>query len=187
MNLRFYPDPILKTVCRPLNQTEIEMKQFYTDSPPYYGRQLRSITDHMLTLMMKKRGCGLAAPQVGIPIRFFVMQYEGNTYRIFNPEIHDMRGRSIDFEGCLSIPGINANVIRARCLTLTGLDENMKPISVDARDFLARIIQHEFEHLDGKLFIEKISMSDLEEHKVSLKNLRERYSNKKALEIQLGV
>jgi len=115
----------------------------------------------MLSLMHEGKGLGLAGPQVGLLKRFFVVHLEDDIPRIFiNPSIIETSHETVKFEeGCLSLPGAYANVIRSREITVQAWNERGRPFTLEAGGLLARVILHEYDHLDGKLFIDRLSES----------------------------
>ena len=127
--------------------------------------KLVALAERMLETMRQANGVGLAAPQVGVSQRFFVAELpedEENdrpreTYVLFNPEIVKSRGEQIGYEGCLSIPGYIGEVARHEQVTIKGLDEKGRPVRLKAEGYLARVFQHEIDHLDGILFTERLT------------------------------
>lgn len=120
--------------------------------------------ESMLETMYAKGGVGLAAPQVGRSARVIVADpglAEGEGTRtpliLFNPMLSDLMGRDRAEEGCLSIPGVRAEVDRAKVLRLRALDREGKPVDREVEGYLARIVQHEVDHLNGVLFIDRLS------------------------------
>lgn len=127
--------------------------------------KLVALAQQMLETMRQANGVGLAAPQVGILQRFFVVELpadeENNlpaeTYILFNPEIVKNAGEQIGYEGCLSIPGYIGEVARAEKVTIQGLDEKGRPVRYKAEGYLARVFQHELDHLDGILYTDRLT------------------------------
>jgi len=119
-------------------------------------RSEQRLIDDMLETMDAYEGVGLAAPQIAVKKRIFVAQWEGETFAVVNPTI-EWRSEEIvtGMEGCLSIPGVQAEVNRHLKIRLRGLDRNGKPIVLEAEGWLARIFQHEIDHLDGVLIIDR--------------------------------
>ena len=115
----------------------------------------------MRTMMKRSNGVGLSANQVGLPYRMFVAQVpnqqgEVKFYTVLNPELgKDGREKSTQEEGCLSVVGVYGTVERPERVTLRGYDRNGKVLKIKAWGLLARVFQHEVDHLDGKLFIDK--------------------------------
>ena len=118
----------------------------------------RHLIDDMFETMHLARGIGLAATQVGRLERICVVDVDKERYALVNPEILASDGEQTGEEGCLSIPEIFGDVTRAKHVVVRALDRNGKPIEVDANDLLARCLQHEIDHLHGRLFIDYLSM-----------------------------
>lgn len=140
-----YPDPRLRRVARPVESV---------------GARERKLVEDMLETMYEARGIGLAATQVDEDIRVVVMDLsEGRDEpQVFiNPEITDRSGSKSYEEGCLSVPGVYAEVTRAERVGVRALDIDGKAFEVDADGLLAVCIQHEIDHLDGKMFIDYLS------------------------------
>jgi peptide deformylase len=118
--------------------------------------KIKHLSAEMLEIMRAGRGVGLAAPQIGISSRMFVCEIQGDKPRVFiNPEIISTSQNTISYEeGCLSIPGIYAEVERPETVTVQAWNEDGKPFTLEAGGYLSRVIQHEYDHLNGKLFIE---------------------------------
>lgn len=119
--------------------------------------ELKQMASEMLTLMEEADGVGLAAPQVGSLIRMFVLKADDDVKRVFiNPQIIATSTETSEYEeGCLSIPHIWEKITRPVKITIQALNENGKPFTLEADGFLARIIQHEYDHLDGILYIDR--------------------------------
>jgi peptide deformylase len=118
----------------------------------------RRLIDDMFETMHLARGIGLAATQVGRLERICVVDIDKEQYALVNPEIIASDGEQTGEEGCLSIPEIFGDVTRAKHVVVRALDRHGKPIEIDANDLLARCIQHEIDHLHGRLFIDYLSM-----------------------------
>ena len=118
----------------------------------------RRLIDDMFETMHLARGIGLAATQVGRLERICVIDIDKVQYALVNPEIISSDGKQTGEEGCLSIPEIFGDVTRAQHVVVRALDRHGKPIEVDATDLLARCLQHEIDHLHGRLFIDYLSM-----------------------------
>ena len=127
--------------------------------------QLADLAHDMVETMRGANGVGLAAPQIGVLQRFFVAELPpddedelaGRTFILFNPEIVKARGEQIGAEGCLSIPGWVGEVARADQVTVKALDERGKEVRYKVEGYLARVFQHEIDHLDGILFTDKLT------------------------------
>ncbi len=128
-----------------------------------FGPQLKTLIDDMVETMRAAPGVGLAAPQVGIAERVIVVEMaedaeipgSGKLYAVVNPEIvKTSKEEVLGEEGCLSIPNLVGDVWRAEWVTVKGQDRNGDPVRIKANDWLARIFQHEIDHLNGQLFID---------------------------------
>jgi peptide deformylase len=145
-SLRYYGDPILRKKAAPVAS---------------FGPELALFTEAMFDCMYREKGVGLAAPQVGRSDRVFVVDVEdhlGRTRRAFvNPVIRERVGVVTGEEGCLSIPGIREDVKRSERIVVEAHDEQGVPFTIAAEELLARAIQHEIDHLDGILFVDRLS------------------------------
>ncbi len=118
----------------------------------------------MIDTMHAYEGVGLAGPQIGIAKRIFVMcEPDGEPRCLVNPEILDKSGNALGEEGCLSMPRVYAQVPRATWLKVRALDEFGEPVEFEATDFAARIIQHEYDHLEGVLFPDRLDILSRED------------------------
>ena len=119
--------------------------------------EFRALIKEMFLTMDEANGVGLAAPQVGIAKRFFVAKSDDDVERVFiNPVITKTSSELSEYEeGCLSIPGVYETIVRPKTVTISALDINGKPFTLDAEGLLARIVQHESDHLDGILYIDR--------------------------------
>lgn len=118
--------------------------------------EIKGLIADMIATMKKANGIGLAAPQVGAPFRIFTANVEDKIYVFINPEVKNLSQDESSFEeGCLSVQEIWGPVVRPKKLTIKALDENGKPVKIRAKGLLARVIQHEMDHLNGTLFIDK--------------------------------
>jgi peptide deformylase len=118
----------------------------------------RRLIDDMFDTMYAARGIGLAATQVGRLERICVVDVDKARYALVNPEIVASDGEQTGEEGCLSIPEIYGDVTRAQHVVVRALDRDGKPIEIDATELLARCLQHEIDHLHGRLFIDYLSI-----------------------------
>jgi peptide deformylase len=112
--------------------------------------------------MAQNRGLGLAAPQIGVSKRVFVYDVGEGQHAVVNPRIVKRSGEEVSIEGCLSIPGLQGEVPRALRVTITGLDENGEKVKIKAEGLLARVFQHEIDHLDGMMFVDRAYPESLE-------------------------
>ncbi len=140
-----FPDNRLRTVAKQVDKIDKDIKQ---------------LVDDMFDTMRDEKGIGLAATQVDAHVRVVVMDVseDQNEPRVFiNPEITHMEGKKISEEGCLSVPNNYAKVERAEKITVKALDKDGKEFTLDAEGLLAVCIQHELDHLKGKLFVDYLS------------------------------
>ncbi len=142
LTVRLYGDPVLRQVAAPVRDITAEIKRIIAD---------------MTETMWHQVGIGLAAPQVGLPYRILVMDDgKGGAQALINPEIESRSGTIREEEGCLSLPGIFGVVERSKTITVKAMDADGKPVSFEATGLKARIVQHELDHLDGVLFIDRL-------------------------------
>ena len=147
LEIRKYPDPVLSTVASPVRNITGETAKHLID---------------MMETMYAAPGVGLAAPQVGISERVIVLDVDHENPRrkvlkLINPIIARAEGEVIWEEGCLSVVDFTAEVKRAAQVEVIAFDENQKEVKIAAEGLLAVALQHEIDHLDGKLFIDRIS------------------------------
>ena len=117
-----------------------------------FDPQLAKLLDDMLDTMYEAPGIGLAGPQVGVSQRVIVIDIGDGPLRVVNPKIVEQEGTELGPEGCLSIPGIYGDVVRYSRILVKGQDEFGRAVKVPAEGLLARVFQHEIDHLDGRLF-----------------------------------
>lgn len=120
--------------------------------------RLVRLVDDMFTTMYDAPGVGLAAPQVGVQKRFFIydLDHGDGQQVLINPVVEEFDGEWEFTEGCLSIPGLHFDIVRPRRIHVTGVDLEGREVSLEADDYLARVIQHELDHLDGVLMLERL-------------------------------
>lgn len=151
-----FPDPRLRTKAKPIEHVDDE---------------LRSLIDRMFATMYAAPGIGLAATQVDVHRRFMVIDVTEDHSQplvFINPEITARDGKTVYQEGCLSVPGIYADVERADRITVRALDRDGNPFEIEADGLLAICIQHEIDHLDGKVFVDYLSRLKLNRIKARL-------------------
>ena len=125
--------------------------------------ETRRLIEHMTVTMRQARGLGLAAPQVGVSTRILIYDAGDGLRVLINPKIIGMKGKQLDPpEGCLSIPGLTGQVERGQELRVKGFDARLRPVSIRATGLEARVLQHEIDHLDGILFIDRAAPDTLE-------------------------
>jgi peptide deformylase len=145
------------------------LRQRATDVTDIDGKLAR-VADDMLTTMYEAPGLGLAGPQVGVQKRIFVYDVGEGPQVVINPEVRESSGEWAYDEGCLSIPGLSFELIRPKEVHLVGYDLHGNELSIEADELLARCFQHELDHLDGVLFIERLHD---DERKAAMKIIRE--------------
>ena len=123
--------------------------------------EIQQLIDDMIKTMYAAPGVGLAAPQIGVPLRIFVADVsvgrDPSALHVFvNPEFVERDGMQLEEEGCLSVPGFNATVVRPSHAVLKGLDRHGDPQQIEGSGLLARAFQHEMDHLDGTLFVDRL-------------------------------
>lgn len=141
LELRFYPDSVLREKCKEVEAVTPEIEQLLED---------------MIRVMHFHGGAGLAGPQVGQLKRVIVVDTRWGAIGLINPKIISQRGSQIVREGCLSLPGKHINVRRAQEVVVEGLTVNGETVKISAQGFRASVFQHEIDHLDGILIIDKI-------------------------------
>jgi len=122
-----------------------------------FDATLSRLVEDMFETMYHYNGVGLAAPQIGIPKRIVVLDAGGGEqYALVNPEVVLAEGREVDVEGCLSVPGVYGEVERYTRIKVQAQDVQGELLEIEATDFLARVMQHEIDHLRGVLFVDKV-------------------------------
>jgi peptide deformylase len=138
--------------------------------------EITETAKQMLEILGRDKGIGLAGPQIGFMKRIFVTKVEGDEERVFiNPAIIETSHKTIKFEeGCLSVPGIYAQVIRCESIKMQAWNEKGRPFSIEASGLLARVIQHEYDHLEGILFLDHVPDKKREKLVVKYENAAKR-------------
>ncbi|GAA1004672.1 peptide deformylase [Acrocarpospora pleiomorpha] len=146
--IRYLGDPVLRTAAEPVTE---------------FDRDLRRLIDEMFATMYLANGVGLAGPQIGVPKRLFVYEITNRKGHVVNPELTiDDPDEVVEEEGCLSVPGretgkpLYAPTPRAAGVTVRGFDQLGRPLAITARGMLARCFQHEFDHLEGRLYVDRL-------------------------------
>lgn len=133
-------DSILREKCRPVK---------------HITNNILKLLQNMADTMYEANGVGLAAPQIGVPKRVVVIDVGDGLIELINPEIISFEGEETDYEGCLSLPGMRGEVTRAARVTVTAFDRTGKKVEYTGEGLLARAFQHEIDHLEGILFVDK--------------------------------
>ena len=145
LEIRLFGDPVLREKCAPVEHIDDEIRQLIED---------------LQETMYDADGLGLAAPQVGVPIRMFVYDVREPELQagvLINPEIVEADGSIREEEGCLSLPGLTEIVERNESILVRGLDMEGEPVELRLEGLLSRCVQHENDHLDGILFLDRVS------------------------------
>jgi peptide deformylase len=143
LEIKKYPDPILK-------KRALEIKEI--------KEEIRSLAKDMVETMIKKDGVGLAGPQVGESRKIIVVMTESGPQVFLNPKIvSKSRGKELNEEGCLSLPDLFLKINRFKEVEVEALNLSGEKIKLQAKDFMARVFQHEIDHLNGILFIDRLS------------------------------
>jgi peptide deformylase len=160
--IRTFGDPVLKSRATPIKE---------------FDESLEHLAEDMMRVMREAEGVGLAANQIGRLKRIFVAAHEDEEYAIVNPVIEERSETTEkDIEGCLSIPETRVEVERATAVTVSGQDPSGEPVRVEAEGLLARIFQHEIDHLDGVLILDR---TDRESRKNAMREMRERMMDRR--------
>lgn len=169
--IRVFGDPVLREVADEV--TDVDAR-------------LVKLADDMLTTMYDEPGLGLAAPQVGVQKRLFVYDVGDGPHALINPVVSESRGEWEFEEGCLSVPGLSWNILRPKEIHLTGYDLDGNEVSIEADELLSRLFQHELDHLDGVLLLDRL---DDDTRKQAMKTLRERADQLNQMQVaqDLGV
>ncbi len=157
LDIRRFGDPVLKTRASPVES---------------FDGSLFDLVEAMLATMRKHEGVGLAANQVGRLKRILVAAVEDEEFVLVNPVVEESAGTTEkEPEGCLSIPGIQVEVDRPTAIRVSAQDASGTPLELEASGLLARILQHEIDHLDGVLILDR---TDRESRKAAMREMRER-------------
>ena len=147
-DIRTFGDPVLNVVADQVENID--------------GKIVR-LTQAMLQAMYKAPGLGLAAPQIGVQKQIFVYDIDGQPITLINPRIIESRGEWVYDEGCLSIPGLYVEMLRPKEVLLEAVDLSGNTIQIEADELLARLFQHELDHLNGVLMFERMTPDQREE------------------------
>lgn len=170
-----YPDPVLNQVARALTEEEIKAGSFVQGENDQVD--LTRLVDEMVEHILRNRAIGLAAPQVGLSVRMIVVQPvpKAAPLPLLNPEIVETHGSEDAKEGCLSLPGVIVSVKRAKKIVVKARALNGDELNFPADDLLARVIQHEIDHLDGTLIITKGNIIGNRRVKDALDDMKRKY------------
>ncbi len=153
--IRLFGDPVLRTPAQPVVD---------------FDKELRGLVKDLTDTMLDAPGAGLAAPQLGVGLRVFTYHVDDELGHLINPDLDLSSEQQDGEEGCLSFPGIVFDTPRALRVVAKGVNQHGEPVTIEGSELLARAIQHETDHLDGILFIDRM---DREQRKLALKAIRE--------------
>jgi len=165
LDIVLWPDPMLLKGTLPIEAVDEEIRQ---------------VVGEMRRVLFEQRGVGLAAPQVGIPLRLMLVcpsGAPGDETVVINPELVSTEGNEIGEEGCLSFPGLYGDVPRADSIVVRYQDLDLRPREMTLHDFVARIFQHELDHLNGEVFIDKMVPASREKIEAGLEELRSQHES----------
>jgi peptide deformylase len=153
--IRLFGDPVLRTPAAPVVD---------------FDRELRTLVQDLTDTMLEAPGAGLAAPQLGVGLRVFTWHVDGELGHLVNPQLTLSEEIQDGEEGCLSIPGISIDCRRALSVVAHGFDMHGEPVLIEGSEMLARAVQHETDHLDGILFIDRL---DREARREAMRMIRD--------------
>ena len=153
--IRLFGDPVLRTAAEPVRD---------------FDKELRTLVKDLTETMVDAPGAGLAAPQIGVSLRVFTYHVDGELGHLINPSLDLSDEQQDGDEGCLSLPGLTFDCRRALRVVAKGQNEHGDPVVIEGSDLLARCVQHETDHLDGVLFVDRL---DREQRKLALRAIRE--------------
>ncbi|MFZ5872462.1 MAG: peptide deformylase [Actinomycetota bacterium] len=154
-DIRLFGDPVLRTPAQPVTDFDLELRKLVKD---------------LEDTMLDAPGAGLAAPQIGVSLRVFTYYVDGVLGHLVNPDLDLSEEQQDGEEGCLSFPGIFFETPRALRVVAKGWNMHGEPVTIEGSELLARAIQHETDHLDGILFIDRM---DRKQRKLAMKAIRE--------------
>ena len=157
VTIRLYGHPVLRRKCREVDEI---------------NEDVYKLIDIMAKLMYQNKGLGLAAPQVGILKRVIIADVGDGLVSLVNPRILWRQGKDVMSEGCLSIPGINLEIKRSKEVIVEGLNKEGEKVQLGAVGLLARVLQHEIDHLDGVLLVDRVSKKRIKSIKKELDKIK---------------
>ncbi|MDD5128906.1 MAG: peptide deformylase [Candidatus Omnitrophica bacterium] len=164
LKINIFGDSVLRKKAKPVKEVTAEY---------------RKVLSLMSQSMYEHSGIGLAAPQIGMSVRLIVVDIGEGLYKLVNPKIVKRQGSQAIQEGCLSVPGASVKVKRSRQVWVEALDENNRPLRLEARDLFACVLQHEIDHLEGKLIVDYASFLQKLKIRKKLKELKRELKTRK--------
>lgn len=151
-----------------LGHPALRQKSAEVDLARVKDAKFQKLVDDMIATMRKYDGVGIAAPQIGLPIAVFCVEYKSNrrypdmpnipVYTVVNPRLTVTDADPVRMmEGCLSVPDLRGDTPRAKAVRVEGFDRHGEPLTIEAKGFHARILQHEYDHLQGKVYLDRVS------------------------------
>ena len=168
LDIVLWPDPVLLNGTEPIEAVDDE---------------LRAIVGEMRRVLFAQKGVGLAAPQVGVPLRLMLVcptGQPGDEVVVINPELISAEGSEIGEEGCLSFPGLYGEVPRAQRIQVRYQDLDLRSREMALDDWIARIFQHELDHLNGEVFVDKMLPDSREAIEAGLEKLKQKFADASA-------
>jgi peptide deformylase len=153
--IRLFGDPVLRMTAQPVTT---------------FDKELRNLVKDLTETMQNAPGAGLAAPQIGVSLRVFTYYVEGELGHLVNPDLSLSEEEQDGPEGCLSLPGLTFDCLRAYGVAAKGFNMHGDPVTIEGTQTLARCIQHETDHLDGIIFIDRL---DEDQRKAAMKAIRD--------------
>jgi peptide deformylase len=153
--IRLFGDPVLRTPAAPVET---------------FDKELRTLVADLTDTMLDAPGVGLAAPQIGVSLRVFTYWVDDVVGHLINPSLDLSDEEQFGEEGCLSLPGLTYDTMRAMRVVATGMNMHGEPVTIEGSELLARCVQHETDHLDGILFLDRL---DTATRKAAMKEIRE--------------
>lgn len=164
LKINIFGDSVLRKKAKPVKEVTAEC---------------RKILSLMSQSMYEHSGIGLAAPQIGMSVRLIVVDIGEGLYKLVNPKIVKRQGSQAIQEGCLSVPGASVKVKRSRQVWVEALDENNHPLKLEAKDLFACVLQHEIDHLEGKLIVDYASFLQKLKIRKKMKELKKEFKTRK--------
>ena len=164
LKINIFGDSVLRKKAKPVKEVTVEHQK---------------VLSLMSQSMYEHSGIGLAAPQIGMSVRLIVVDIGEGLYKLVNPKIVKRQGSQAIQEGCLSVPGASVKVKRSRQVWVEALDENNRPLKLEAKDLFACVLQHEIDHLEGKLIVDYASFLQKLKIRKKMRELKKEFKTRK--------